>query len=1166
MEGLRTLDTADEAGLEGPHTRALAPGTVVDRYVVEGVLGQGGVATVYKVRHQRLGTLHALKLLGDAGGASGARLLNEGKLQASWDHPNIVRVLDAFEHDGGLALLMEFVDGPDLARWLDDHPGGVDLALAEDLFTQLLDALEYAHARGVVHRDLKASNVLLERADGALVARVTDFGVAKILGGRPGEPHDDTRTGALLGTPAYMAPEQLDASSRVDTRADLFALGVMLYELCAGARPFQGPTVWALLDALRACSYVPLRDARPGVPEHLARAVEACLVREPDARAPDVATLRAILRGEVWAPTSGAPDAMSPAPPEGAAPRRAPRWPWLAAAACALGGGAAAGVAFMDRDAAREAMREAELREERGRVALETQRDAAALAQRAWRVARRDPAAALALLRARHARCPECEVSAGDVFRLRRAGGDALTFPATDEVLSVAASPASRVVAALGSQGRLQAWDLDTGRALFEVDARSGTSVQEVAFTDDGARLVVTRVGGRDPLTDIERVSRVFDSRTGEVLLTFAQGDQSAGVFFSRDGRWGATVDSDEGVMIWDFRNGSPHHGIDEVRSLALHGVAFSPDGATLAVVGIPLGADTLEMSLFLYDTTTWARTRILPLGERLEPKTTVAFSRDGRALLVVTPESSRAVDLATGEVTRAEEGRARPLLDAAPGRALIGDPREGVTLLTSPGLEPVASLDGVHDSRVLSARFVDGAPLLHLTSSDHTASLWSSRHGRPRGVLRGHRSWVLDATSFADAGGDLRLVTGGRDRAVKVWSLRDLGRFEDPFPDAPSWARAWSEDGGWALARGADGGVWSWRQGEPEASRLALPEGAGRVLGVRLHEDQGRAVVATSGAGCLVFDRRARLVQTFAPRAGLSSGAACLGLTWTARDGVLVRTKHTIMRHDPDTAAPLAPEVPELTHKNHRQVVFDDASRRGVLLVERRELVFLDAELAVTGRAHLGDHTVDRITPLGSGSGVLVTYWDGIVERWDVATGTRGWAIEGLDAVNRVHASPDGARAVVGTTSGAVHLVDTHAGRVLHDLRGHTMDVTSVRLSPDGARVAAAAKDGTVRVWSARTGELLDLLSAPDGASALRFGAPDTLRAWSSGGALVTWSLAERAQPDPLADLGRVNNLRVCPGSLEVVPVIPFPDAGSVWAPARLCAGLGEHDEVPHE
>ena len=236
-------------------------GTVLDRYTVEGVLGEGGMAVVFRVRHNQLGTLHALKVLSVPSRHIQQRMIQEGQVQATLGHPNIVGVTDMILLEGDTpGLIMEFVDGPTLEDLLFQR--GVDLDQADVLARGILAGVAHAHAAGLIHRDLKPANILLEPQGKGYRAKVTDFGLAKVLSG-PDSHGGRTRTGATMGTPQYMSPEQVRDAKNVGPAGDVFALGAILYEMVTRQRAFDGEDLLEVFNAVASGEFRPPRERVP---------------------------------------------------------------------------------------------------------------------------------------------------------------------------------------------------------------------------------------------------------------------------------------------------------------------------------------------------------------------------------------------------------------------------------------------------------------------------------------------------------------------------------------------------------------------------------------------------------------------------------------------------------------------------------------------------------------------------------------------------------------------------------------------------------------------------------------------------------------------------------------------------------------------------------------
>ncbi len=279
----------------------LATGTSIqDRYVVERMLARGGMATVYIVRHTTLDTQYALKVLDIQTAEIRARLLQEGRIQASLKHPNIVAVTDSIEIENHPALVMEYVDGPTLAEAMAE---GVSREQGELWFRQIVSAVSYAHARGLVHRDLKPENVLMAPMIGGYLPKVADFGIAKVvqdyLVNRDGTDGPRTKTGIGMGTPAYMPPEQVQSAGDVDHRADVFALGCILYELMCGERAFPGDNLLSILNAIADGDYTPPWQHRDDLDKRIVAAIDGALEPNTDLRIQSCDVLLEVLSGKL---------------------------------------------------------------------------------------------------------------------------------------------------------------------------------------------------------------------------------------------------------------------------------------------------------------------------------------------------------------------------------------------------------------------------------------------------------------------------------------------------------------------------------------------------------------------------------------------------------------------------------------------------------------------------------------------------------------------------------------------------------------------------------------------------------------------------------------------------------------------------------------------------
>src|SRR6478752_9235550 len=263
------------------------------KYRVEKILGFGGMGVVVSAFRGDLEQRVAVKFLSEAAAErpdAAERFRREARAAAKIRSEHVARVLDVGTLDTGQPfMVMEFLEGNDIADELRRFTF-LPIPEAVEFMLQAIEALAEAHAAGVVHRDLKPGNLFLaRRADGSRRVKVLDFGISKALGGSSVEELSLTKTAALIGSPLYMAPEQMRSAKDVDTRADIWSLGAMLYEMLTGQPPYMAESIPQLCAA-------PLRQHRPEIPEGLEQAVLRCLMKDREHRFPSVFELgRALL-------------------------------------------------------------------------------------------------------------------------------------------------------------------------------------------------------------------------------------------------------------------------------------------------------------------------------------------------------------------------------------------------------------------------------------------------------------------------------------------------------------------------------------------------------------------------------------------------------------------------------------------------------------------------------------------------------------------------------------------------------------------------------------------------------------------------------------------------------------------------------------------------------
>jgi WD40 repeat protein/serine/threonine protein kinase len=1056
----------------------------IGQYTVIRELGQGGMGVVYLAEQANLKRSVALKVIRHGVNATAdevARFRAEAEAVARLQHPNIVHIHEVGSQDGLHYLALEYVDGGSLDRLLAGTPQ--ESQASAQLVETLARAVHHAHQRGILHRDLKPANILLAvegggwRVEGketeqppplnlhplpsTLHPKITDFGLAKRL--EPGDAR--TQSGLVLGTPSYLAPEQVSGKHGAVTPAvDVYGLGAVLYEMLTGRPPFKGATALSTLE--QVASQEPLAPSRfhRHIPPDLETICLKCLEKQPGKRYASALALAEDLHRFL----SGRPILARPIRVWGRIGKWARRRPLdagLTAAVLLIAVLGFAGIVWQWRNALAERENAVAEQENARRQSYRANMLAAGSALQVS-----NTVAARRILEAVREEYPQWEWRH---FHSQLDNASRVLTGHQGPVHGVAFSPDGSRLASLAQDHTLRLWEVATGRELASARGQDYTAL---AFSPDGSLLA----SGDD-----DHSVRLWDARTGAARGTCrGHAGSIQALAFSPDSRRlvSAANPDDEPCRLWDMATGTLV-AVLPARAGA-QGLFFTPDGTrivccrddaihVLAATGgkelvawhvpgasslccavsrdgrrLVTGSDFPDNGVRLWDLDTGALRAELR-GHRNRVMS-VAFSPDGRRIASASQDQTvRVWDAADGRPIATLQGHTSAVgqaLFSPDGTRLISAAFDGIMRLWDPADGEQLSVFQGHAEPIWSIAWSADGTRLASASLDHTVRLWDVALVERNGVLRGHDSYVYDVAFSPDG---VHIGSAAWDNSVRLWEPttgRQTALLKGPGPWDPGRRRPDE-----AAVRGDGGNFLLALAFSPDGSQVVAGSRDSKVqfwdvkTGNLRHTEQ----VPGKGVNSLAFSPDgARVAAALgSPYPDRKEGNYVLLLD--AQNGATLRTlaDHT----DGVLAVRFAPDGRRLVSAG-----FDKTVR--VWDAATGELVRV-----LTGH---GD-TVDAVAFSKDGTLLASASHDRSVRLWDAETlEPLGCPLPHPSIVYAVAFSPDGRRLAAGCEDNTIRLWDVATRQEVAELRGHKAYVHALAFDPDGSRLVSASGDFTVRVW----------------------------------------------------------------------------------------------------